>query len=69
MLYSFSSVGIEVLNIFFKQFFRKNNIFQNNSNKLFLEGMTIFERTGCCEDKNEYNLFLGGRGMGTDYGF
>ncbi len=45
-------VGNEVFNIFhktiffIKQFFRKNNIFQNNCEKNFWGDLTIFEGTG-----------------------
>ncbi len=58
------SIGINVLNIFY--FFEKNNIFQNNSEKLFLGGMTIFAGTGRQTTK-EYNLFF--EKWGTKYSF
>ncbi len=39
-------------------FFEKNNIFQDISEKLFFSGVTIFKGTGWSDDKNEYNLFF-----------
>ncbi len=45
--YNLFFVGIDVLNIFhLTTFSKKKKKFQNNTEKLFLGGMTIFEETG-----------------------
>ncbi len=43
----------------FNSFFKKNNIFQNNSKKLFFGGMTIFEGMGRRTTKMNVTFFLG----------
>ncbi len=50
----------EVLNIFYKTIFskKKNNIFQNNSEKKFLDAMTIFQRMGCLMTKTNITFFM-----------
>ncbi len=56
-------VGIEILNIFHLTIFsKKTNIFQNNSKKLFLGCMTIFEGMGCLTTKMNITFF-GGNGV------
>ncbi len=61
-------VGINVLNIFYlTTFSKKNNIFQNIREKLFLEGVTIFEGTGCRMTKMNITYFFGK--WGTKYSF
>ncbi len=53
-------VGIDVFNIFHSTTFsKKNNIFQNNSEKLLLAGMTIFEGTGRQTTKMNITFFWG----------
>ncbi len=43
----------------FDNFFEKTNIFQNNDEKLFLWGMTIFEGTGRRKTKMNITFFWG----------
>ncbi len=47
----------------FNNCFEKNNTFQNNSEKLFLGCITIFEGTGRRTIKMNITFFLGGDGI------
>ncbi len=61
-------VDIDVLNMFHLTIKKKkNDIFQNSSEKLFLVGHDHFWRNGAPDDKNEYNLLFGK--WGTGYSF
>ncbi len=62
-------VGIDGLNIFYLTIFskKKNNIFQNKSEKLFLGGVTIFEGTGDPTTKMNTTFIFGK--WGTKYSF
>ncbi len=61
-------VGMDVLNIFFSNnFFEKNNIFRNISEKLFLGGVTIFEGTEGRKTRMIIIFFFGK--WGTKYSF
>ncbi len=62
-------VGVDVLNIFHLATVSKknNNIFQNNSEKLYLGSMTIFEGTGRQTTKMNIIFFAGK--WGTKYSF
>ncbi len=42
----------------FNNFFEKNNIFQNESEELFLGGVTIFEGTGIWKTKMNITFFF-----------
>ncbi len=51
-------VGIDVLNIFhLTKFSKKNNIFQNNSEKVF-SWHDPFRGNGASDDKKGYNFFF-----------